>query len=447
MRCQRYWATSPIACRALAPRFSAERPTARWYAAWRSAPQQPQGSIAGVNDQRGFSARRLEIDNAAAWQSWVRGHESSRIESLSRLASAVKELTARAVADSANARLLIHQLLPTLGRCNELTFETPAETLAYTIWHLTDRYGRVLQVLDALFTAGHLPLRTKRMSVLEIGAGPLPAVYATTDFFSDLKAWVATLGDGGVDICPVTEPMSLDRGRAWSFLVHRLSEALIGLGDRVRPRPFDLTYSEFESFSVTEEHRAGIEQEARRLMNEADSWDETLDWPDARDQALQAHHYPPGAIDLIVMCNFLTHSDMTSQFAEEITLLADSLTPGGVLLALGSASPGYDAIFEELHRLVTRGGRTKPISISDGPIQPHSGLRVRSVIEEQIIDCLRQCERAAPSAFNEVRTQLPRDVRVPGSEPLSFADFRVSAFKNEGVRPRGRPRPAASPKE
>jgi hypothetical protein len=391
-----------------------------------------------VNDQRGFRAGRWEIENTARWQSWARGPKSSRIERLSRLSSAVNELTAEATDDSATARMLVRQLVATQGRCNELAFGSPEETLAYTIWHLTDRYGRVLQVLDGLFAAGHLPLRRTRMSVLEIGAGPLPAVYATIDFFSDLAAWIPTLGDVGLDICPVTDPMSLDRGQAWPSLVHALSEALIGLGDQGRPLPFDLTYREFEAFSVTEVHRAAIERDARWLMSEADYWDEILDWPNARDQALRGHNYPPGAIDLIVMCNFLTHSDMTSQFAEEISLLAYSLTPGGVLLALGSASPEYDVIFEKLHHLVTRAGRVKPISISDGPIKSHSDLRVRAIVEEQIVDCLRRCERGALSAFDEIRKQLPRDVRIPGSKPLTFPDFRVSAFKSEGVRPRGR---------
>jgi len=118
-----------------------------------------------------------------------------------------------------------------MGRCNELAFDTEAETLAYTIWHLVDRYGRILQVLDEMLEAGHLPLRRKRMSVLEVGAGPSPAAYAITDFYEDLQAWSASLGESGVDFRPVTNLMLLDRGPAWGHLVHHVSEALIALGE------------------------------------------------------------------------------------------------------------------------------------------------------------------------------------------------------------------------
>jgi ribosomal protein RSM22 (predicted rRNA methylase) len=351
---------------------------------------------------------------------------------------AVKALTRRWVANAVDGSRVVRELPSTLGRCNELAFATEAQTLAYTIWHLADRYGRLLQVLDALFVAGHLPLRRKRMSVLEVGAGPSPAIYAVTDFYIDLRAWLASQGELGVEICPVTHPMSLGRGPAWAHLVHNVSEELILLGGIRRVRPFGVTYGEFTSFSVRAEHLAGIERAARGLVYEAEAWDEHLDLPDARAEALRGHSYQPGAVDLVILCNFLTHPSMTEAFAEEIALLGDSLTPGGVLVALGSTDPTYDAIFDDLRRLVTRGGRATPISITNGPVTAHTDSRAHDVIEEQIIACLRHCENAAPSVFAEIRNGLPRQVRHPGSEHLTFPAFRVAAYKDEGVRPRGK---------
>jgi hypothetical protein len=66
------------------------------------------------------------------------GRESSRIEGPSRLGEAVKELTGAAVADRARARMVVHQLVPTLGRCNELAFGTLGNPRVHHL-DLTDR--------------------------------------------------------------------------------------------------------------------------------------------------------------------------------------------------------------------------------------------------------------------------------------------------------------------
>jgi hypothetical protein len=381
-----------------------------------------------------FSARQWEIERASGWRSWVAGPTSSRLADFRRMAVAVKALTRHWVADAESGAHVVRSLPSTMGQCNELDFATEAETLAYTIWHLVDRYGRVLQVLDGLFAAGYLPLRKKRMSVLEVGSGPSPASYAVTDFYLDLRTWSASQGEPQVDICPVTNLMLLDRGPAWAHLVHNLSEELLVLGESRRPRPFDITYDEFESFSVRSEHLAGIEQETRRLIAEADYWDERLGRQEARAEAIRGRAYPPGAVDLIVICNFLTFSAMTEYFAREIELLADSLTPGGVLVAVGSSRSGYNSIFEELTQLVTRSGRVTPLSVSNGPFRAHADAQAHEVVEDAIVACLRHCEGVAPDVFDDIRSLLHPEVRNPGSRRLTFPSFRVAAFRSQGVR-------------
>jgi ribosomal protein RSM22 (predicted rRNA methylase) len=352
-----------------------------------------------------------------------------------RLATAVKVLTRHWAAHGDSASSVVQCLPSTMGRCNELAFATEAETLAYTIWHLIDRYGRILQVLDELFTAGHLPLRRKRMSVLEVGAGPSPAAYAVTDFYQDLRAWSASLGEPDVDIRPVTDLMVLDRGPAWGHLVHNLSEVLMTLGEDRRLRPFGMTYDEFRSFSVRTEHVEGIDRATRRLIAEADSWDEYLSDHEARSQAIRERAYPPGGVDLVVICNFLTHNSMVEEFAREIQSLAGSLTPGGVLVAIGSSGVGYNEIFDEVTRLATRGNRTLPLPLNSNDIlQAHAEGYAHDVVEDAILDCLRYLKATAPSEFSLIRDELHPEVRHPASRKLTFPSFRVAAFKNEGAR-------------
>jgi hypothetical protein len=94
-----------------------------------------------------FSAKQWELDRAQDWAAWLESPESSRIERMSRLAEGVRRLTMRWAASPEQAEHVVSELPRTLGKCNELAFSSSPETLAYTIWHLVDRYARILQVL------------------------------------------------------------------------------------------------------------------------------------------------------------------------------------------------------------------------------------------------------------------------------------------------------------
>ena len=355
---------------------------------------------------------------------------------MSRLAEGVRRLTLRWVASSEQAERVVLELPRTLGRCNELAFGAEADTLAYTIWHLVDRYARIIQVLDELVRRGHLPLRMTRLSALEIGAGPSPALHAVRDFYGDLVEWTGQLDDK-LNLTLATHLLSLDRGPAWSHLVHGVSEELLLLGDDVGPHLFGINYTDFRSFSLKTEHREAIASLARWIIADADAWDEYVEPSQAQSQAIASHNYPPGAIDLIILCNFLTEAEMTHTFADELAGLADSLTPGGILLILGSQAASYDAIFDDLSSLITRSGKVRPLFRLD-QVAAHPDPRVYEVVSHQIVACLRHCKSMAPEAFSDIRKGLPRDVRVPGEMPIKFPEFRAAVFKCEGQRPLGR---------
>jgi ribosomal protein RSM22 (predicted rRNA methylase) len=355
---------------------------------------------------------------------------------MSRLAEGVRRLTIRWVVSPEQAERVVLELPRTLDRCNELAFSSEAETLAYTIWHLVDRYARILQVLDELVRRGHLPLRKTRLSVLEIGAGPSPALHAVRDFYLDFVEWASQL-DGTLQLTPATHLLSLDRGAAWSHLVHNVSEELLLLGDNVGPHIFSINYADFGSFSVQTEHREAIARLARWIIADADTWDEYIEPLQALDQAIASHDYPPGAIDLIILCNFLTETKMTQTFANELTGLAESLTPGGILLILGSQAADYDTIFDDLNALITRSGRVRPLFNLER-VAAHPDPKVYEVVSDQIVACLLHCKSTDPDAFSAIRKSLPRDVRDPGEVPIKFPEFRAAVFKCEGKRPRGR---------
>jgi hypothetical protein len=383
-----------------------------------------------------FSAKQWELRHAEGWARRIASSRASRIERMSRLAEGVRRLTIRWVVSPEQAERVLLELPRTLGRCNELAFSSESETLAYTIWHLVDRYARILQVLDALVKRGDLPLRRTRLSALEIGAGPSPALHAIRDFYYDLVEWTGQL-DPELKLTPATHLMSLDRGVAWSHLTHGVSEELLLLGDNVGPHFFNITYTDFESFSVQTEHRKAIANLARWIISDADAWDEYVEPSQAQNLAIASHEYPPGAIDLIILCNFLTEVEMTRTFADELIGLADSLTPGGVLLVIGSQASAYDQIFDNLSSLISRSDRVRPLFRLDR-LAAHPDPRVYKMVSNQIIASLRHCQLTAPDAFSAIRKSLPRDVRGLGEILIKFPEFRAAAFKSEGRRPRGR---------
>ncbi len=168
------------------------------------------------------SAGRWERTSAHQWLAWATSEQSARLERLQALKAAVQTVMRWTVGDRPSAAAVIEQLRPTLSKCDELDFSSSAQALAYTIWHLTDRYARVISAFDALFSQGHLPLRKTRMSVLEVGAGPAPAIYAAIDYYSDLGRWCSRTGQPYHSL-PPTVTATIDRGSAWGHLLLILS--------------------------------------------------------------------------------------------------------------------------------------------------------------------------------------------------------------------------------
>jgi hypothetical protein len=175
-----------------------------------------------------FRAGQWQRANADAWMGWRASRESLSHPRLATLIAGISSVAREHLADQTLADATVRQFPDVLRACDSLDFKTTAQTVAYMIWHLADRYGRVTQVLDRIFELGHLPIKLRGATVLEVGAGPAPALYAVRDYYDDLRAWIAA-AKLGVEAAPATQLASIDRSVAWSSLLHRLSETLWGL--------------------------------------------------------------------------------------------------------------------------------------------------------------------------------------------------------------------------
>lgn len=380
-----------------------------------------------------WRAGRWLRDHADSWAAWRSSEDSLRHQRLVILTATVSTIAHRALL-TPSADDIVARYPDILACCDRLAFDSDAETVAYLIWHLSDRYGRVLQVLDRLLVAGHLPLRRSRLSVMEVGAGPAPALFAVRDFYDDLRAFIAT-SELGVDAGPARILHAIDRGPAWSWLLHRFSEELYA---RQSPEadgsvlPFQITYHDLEGFSIRREHDAAIERSAEAIRAEFERSDDDTSMHTARQFAIEDGSYPPSAYDLIVMCNFLTDTEITEKFAAEIELLATSLSPGGLLIVIGAMGGRYPAVYTRLDTFLMQ-TRLRPLDGFTHPIQAHTDERQRNLISAQIRGDVAFSSALVPASFTKAQNRLPEDVTNLG-QPIRFPQFQVRAWKNEWQR-------------
>jgi len=364
---------------------------------------------------------------------WRASSETLSLPRLATLIAAISNVARGYLAEDALADAMVHEFPAVLRSCDSLGFDSAAQTVSYMIWHLADRYGRVTQVLDRLFALGHLPIKRRGAAVLEVGAGPAPALYAVRDYYDDLRAWIAS-ANLEVEAAPAIVLASIDRGPAWSSLLHQLSETLWSLS-WPRPEttlPFSIGYDNLAGFSARDLHVGSIERIAAAIERDFERAGEDITMRTARQFALEDGGYPPSAYDMIIMCNFLTNTNLTQRFESEIAELARSLTPGGIFLVLGGQGGEYPAIYNRLRSIVAA-SRLRQLVGFDEPLQAHATNRQRQLIGAQIRSDVAFASAVAQRTFASVVAELPTDI-VKLDETIVFPRFRVHAWKNEWQR-------------
>ncbi len=396
--------------------------------------------------------RRWEREVAEAFLTWR--HEETRrgearLQSMcAAVSGTVKDYTAWG---RVSGEEIVRRLPDALAACDTLNFTEIGEALAYLVLHLTDRYGRVTEVLERLLQQGYLPVRRTRTAVLDVGAGPAPGVYATVDLYDDFADWIAST-ERKVALARVTNPDVLDAGSAWDHVLHGFSERLLverrgQPGERTALLPFRRTYSrQVQGFSVHDEHHAWRAWVQRQILYDFDTADESISQQTAWQMAYQEPAAVPSAYDLIILCNFLTNTHMTEQLGDDLFRLAKSLTPGGALLVLGGTGASYPAIYTAISEIAASAGLT-PVSGLLGPITANAAPARRALIAEQVRGDIAYLAAASPSStWTTIRQHLPADVVDP-TKPFKLPRFRALAFqrkfprqgKDRGRSPRGTP--------
>jgi hypothetical protein len=398
------------------------------------------------------SMRRWEREVAEAFLTW-RWEQTCRGEArLQSMCAAVSGTVKDYIAwGHISGEEIVRRLPDVLAACDTLSFTEIGEALAYLILHLTDRYGRVTEVLERLLQEGYLPVRRTRTAVLDVGAGPAPGVYATVDLYDDFADWIAST-ERRVALARITNPDVLDAGSAWDHVLHRFSERLLAErqgqpGEQTALLPFRRTYSrQVQGFSVHDEHHAWRTWMQRQILYEFDMADESISQQAAWQLAYEEPAAVPSAYDLIILCNFLTNIHMTEQLADDLFRLAKSLTPGGALLVLGGTGDPYPAIYTAISKIAASAGLT-PVPGFLGPITANAAPTRRALIADQVRGDVAYLAVVTPSrTWTTIRQHLPADVVDP-TKAFKLPRFRALAFqrrfpwrgKNQRCSPRAGP--------
>jgi len=319
-------------------------------------------SIQGNTGPR--TARQWELLHSSEIIAWLEssGVKQRMLDDICRAVVLAVDMFAQG--DGAGLQIL-SQYPNILAKCDDLDFNDPYQAAAYLAVHLADRYCRVWQALEELLRAGRLPLgKGSNFSVLDIGAGPGPGIFAVRHFYAAL-AHFTNLHKSEYQVMPLERASIIERSRGMTHAMHIFAEMLILLEDgksrykenthdknpcykelALSATPFGASHNDFEIFSSRDMHFA-----ARHGLAQAYVEEDNISWNEANRYAYEQPVSIPSAYALILMINFLTTNAMVEQFDESLgRLMRTSLVPGGTILCLGSASKekGYGKIYATL---------------------------------------------------------------------------------------------------
>lgn len=322
---------------------------------------------------------------------------------------------------------MARKLSEALANCDALSFNDRAEAVAYAGLHLLDRYERVMQVLAHLMTVGRLPIRRVGLKVLEVGAGPAPALYATRDFYALLREWP---GRTDIEVGDVQFADSVDRGKAWDMVLHHVSEQLMVVrgNNGISGLPFSRAITDFTGFDAAARYRTVVEQRAQAIRQEFALADESISLRSSYRMAVGDGIRVSSAYDFVFMCNFLTQQSMTKHFSGELARISRSLTPGGVLVVMGGTGTQYPPIYEEVQKIALKARLTEisPSKAFSPDRGPHLDV-VRDHVRKNAAAALSECDEKLRS---ELCARLPADL-WDTTKTFSLPRFQALIFVNQ----------------
>lgn len=237
--------------------------------------------------------------------------------------------------DSEYASLIASQLLNVLKHCDEITYEEQGTAEAYALLHFLDRYHRFQIIFDNLNSHHIMPIKSKRIDILDVGTGPGPSMYAISDFYTNLHKVSAAQR-----LTDDSDKLSIDyveRSRRFRNWLHHFTEHVNYYCPSQKPWKVPFHHGTFHDFE-------GLEFNQRITFNDQDDDGEFV-----TRSYIEKHRF-----DVIIFSNFLTTKEQVVNYSDELRNCVRFLRNNGILVIVGakSQSAKYNAIYEEISQVI-----------------------------------------------------------------------------------------------
>ena len=227
-------------------------------------------------------------------------------------------------------------LYDVLDKCNEEIFEEPGVVEAYVLMHFLDRYHRFQIICDKLHCNKIMPIKPRKVNILDVGTGPGHAIYAISDFYSDLDPSEINIPipENNQDRIKIDYIEKCSNFRNW---LHDFTEYAnyASKNNQFWNVPYHLgTFFNFQD----------VEFNKRRTFKDYDS----------NDDELTITYTEKFRFDLIIFSNFFTLKTQISKYRKEIINCARYLRNNGILIIVGakSSNNNYDDIYQEISNVI-----------------------------------------------------------------------------------------------
>jgi hypothetical protein len=348
---------------------------------------------------------------------WARENQI-RSGAFNRLAADLERYLLDTILVSPEAcRAFACQLPAVLERCDEDIYDYPLVAPAYAYMHLLERYRRFWQVLVELTTACALPMGDGGISVLDVGTGPAPALYAVADFYDAVVRY-----SEAADIASLTTPPprleTVEKSKCMVAFMHAFSELAERRG------PFHATFLDFRGLDLPGEQEERLERETSQAADELDTSVEFARWWLHENERWWWNMF---RYNLCIFSNFLTQASMVDQLRDEVTAVFRSIRPGGVVLVVGGTGDPYPELYKMVAdiahqsraRRVERIPASLPCEYGDDAAQRIKQLYGR--VWRRLEDCCGD--------LTQIRESVPQDLWNPCRPLEGPREFGLRVFR------------------
>lgn len=233
------------------------------------------------------------------------------------------------------------QALPKVYSCcdNIEIYDKPCVVEAYTYVHFLERYWRMWDTLIKLTNEALLPMGSKGVSVLDIGAGPAPTIYAIQDFYIKMTEYgkIKSLNEFKQNV----KQTIIEKNTSMQRMMHTISEY------SNRSGPFCVDVPDFTAFNP-QYLRYKIEDDlvSEQFDSKTGDYCGTYSRNEIHNISQREARYR-----FVIFSNFFTLKNRVETYTESVKTIFKDLKAGSVILIQGATNNEYQKLYDDIVKI------------------------------------------------------------------------------------------------